>query len=195
MGNHRTKGLTKQGGVWHIDKLFRGTRIRESTATGDLAKAKEQLVWRTDQIRVARIYGIRPDRPFHAAATRFLKENQHKGTICEDARRLKHLDRYIGNLALRQVHMGSLQPFVAKRRSEGVKSRSINNSLALIRHILNLAASEWRDERGLTWLESAPRLGSFRSVTAERPTRSHTLSRECSSRSCLITWRGWPCSR
>ena len=36
-----------------------------------------------------------------------------------------------------------------------MKSRSINNSLALIRHILNLAASEWRDEQGLTWLEHA----------------------------------------
>jgi len=41
MGNHRTTGLTKRGGVWHIDKVFRGTRIRESTATGDVAKAQE----------------------------------------------------------------------------------------------------------------------------------------------------------
>jgi integrase len=161
MGNQRTRGLTKRGEVWHIDKLFRGTRIRESTATSDLAKAKEQLVWRIDQIRIARLYGIRPDRPFHAAATRFLRVNQHKRTICEDARLLKHLDPYIGNLSLRQVHMGSLQPFIAKRRCEGVKSRSINNALALIRHILNLAASEWRDEQGLTWLESAPKIKLF----------------------------------
>lgn len=161
MRNQRTTGLTKRGRVWHIDKLFRGTRIRESTSTGDLAKAKEQLTWRLDQIRIARIYGIRPDRPFHAAATKFLRENQHKRTICEDARLLKRLDPQVGNLSLRKVHMGSLQPFIAKRRSEGVKSRSINNSLALIRHILNLAASEWRDEQGLTWLESAPKIRLF----------------------------------
>ena len=104
---------------------------------------------------------FRPDRPFHAAATRFLRENQHKRTICEDARLLKRLDPHVGTLSLRKVHMGSLQPFIAKRRSEGVKSRSINNSLALIRHILNLAASEWRDEQGLTWLESAPKIRLF----------------------------------
>jgi hypothetical protein len=48
MRNQRTTGLTKRGGVWHIDKLFRGTRIRESASTGDLAKAKEQLTWRLD---------------------------------------------------------------------------------------------------------------------------------------------------
>src|ERR1700730_14021774 len=161
MRNQRTTGLTKRGGIWHIDKLFRGTRIRESTSTGDLAKAKEQLTWRLDQIRIARIYGIRPDRPFHAAATKFLRENKHKRTICEDARLLKRLDPHVGNLSLRKVHMGTLQPFIAKRRSEGVKSRSINNSLALIRHILNLAASEWRDEQGLTWLESAPKIRLF----------------------------------
>jgi integrase len=54
--------------------------------------------------------------------------------------------------------MGSLQRFIAKRRGDGVKTRSINNALALVRHILNVAASEWRDEQGLTWLEYAPKI-------------------------------------
>src|SRR6266481_4030464 len=54
--------------------------------------------------------------------------------------------------------MGSLQRFIAKRRSDGVKTRSINNALALVRHILNLVASEWRYEQGLTWLEYAPKI-------------------------------------
>ena len=175
MGNHRTTGLTKRGGVWHIDKVFRGTRIRESTATGDVAKAQEQLAWRIDQIRIARIYGVRPDRTFRAAATRFLEENQHKRTIREDARLARRLEPYIGNLTLRQVHMGSLQPFIAKRRSEGVKSRSINNSLALIRHILNLAASEWRDEQGLTWLEYPPKIKLLPVRDGRSP---HPLSRD-----------------
>src|ERR1700674_2583951 len=115
MGNHRTSGLTKRGGIWHID-----------------------------QIRSARVYGVRLDRTFRAAATKLLEENQHKRTIREDARLLKWLDPVIGDLTLRQVHMGSLQSFIAKRKGEGIRSRTINNALALIRHILNLAASEWR---------------------------------------------------
>src|SRR5215471_15243948 len=145
MGTHRTAGLTKRGAVWHIDKMFRGTRIRESTSTGDVTKAQEQLARRIEELRCARAYGVRLERSFRAAATRFLEENQHKRTIREDARLLKWLDPIIGDLTLRQVHMGSLQPFIAKRKGEGVKSRTINNPLALIRHILNLAASEWHD--------------------------------------------------
>ena len=121
-------GLTRRGGVWHIDKMFRGTRIRESTATDNLAKAQEQLPRRIGQIRSARIYGVRLDRTFRAAATRFLEENQHKRTIREDARLLNWLDPVIGDLALKQVHMGSLQAFIAKRKAEGAKSRTINNT-------------------------------------------------------------------
>ena len=84
MGNHRTSGLTKRGGVWHIDKIFRGTRIRESTATSELAKAQEQLANRIDQIRTAKLYGLRLEHTFRAAATKFLEENQHKKSIADD---------------------------------------------------------------------------------------------------------------
>jgi integrase len=175
MGNRRPSGLIKRGGIWHIDKVFRGTSIRESTSTGDLAKAQEQLAQRIDQLRNASLYGLRLDRTFRAAATKFLDENQQKRSLSDDAMLLRQLDPYIGDLALRQVHMGSLQAFIAKRRSDGVKSRTINNALALTRHILNLAASEWRDEEGLTWLEYAPKIKLLK-VTDGRP--PYPLSRE-----------------
>jgi hypothetical protein len=157
MGHKRMTGLIKRGAVWHLDKMFRGTRVRESTSTGSLAKAQEQLAKRIDEIRCAKVYGLRPDRTFRAAATRFLAENQ-KRTFREDVRLLKWLDPFIGDLALRRVHMGSLQPLIAKRMSEGVRARTINNALALVRHILNLAAYEWWDEHDLTWLERAPKI-------------------------------------
>ena len=175
MGNRKTSGLLKRNGVWHIDKLFRGTRIRESTSTSELAKAQEQLAKRIDEIRTVSVYGVRPDRSFRAAATKFLEENQSKRTIGNDAMLLKQLDPYIGDLKLRQVHMGSLQAFIAKRRTEGVKSRTINNALALVRHILNLAAAEWRDERGLTWLEYAPKIKLLKVTDGREP---YPLSRE-----------------
>ena len=175
MGNRRPSGLIKRGGIWHIDKVFRGTRIRESTSTGDLAKAQEQLARRIDQIRNASVYGLRLDRTFRAAATKFLEENQQKRSLADDAMLLRQLDPFIGDLALRQVHMGSLQAFIARRRTDGVKSRTINNALALVRHILNLAASEWRDDEGLTWLEYAPKIKLLK-VTDGRP--PYPLSRE-----------------
>ena len=63
-----------------------------------------------------------------------------------------------GNLFLKQVHLESLQPFIASRRADGVKTTTINLALGTVRRILNLAASEWRDERGMTWLEHAAKI-------------------------------------
>lgn len=85
-------------------------------------------------------------------------ENQHKRSIADDASRLKGLLGYIGNLSLDSIHMGSLQLFIAKRRRDGVKTRTINHGLKVVRRILNLAATEWMDEYGLTWLASTPKI-------------------------------------
>lgn len=62
------------------------------------------------------------------------------------------------NSPLREVHSGTLQRFVDARATKGVKTRTINIALGVVRRILNLAASEWVDENGLTWLEVAPRV-------------------------------------
>ena len=158
MGTQKMSGLTKRGGTWHIDKVFRGTRIRESTGTGEIVKAQELLAKRIEEIRAAQLYGVRPDRTFRAAATKFLNENQHKRSIDDDALHLSQLDPFIGNLFLKQVHLDSLQPFIASRRADCVKTTTINLALGTVRRILNLAASEWRDERGMTWLEHATKI-------------------------------------
>lgn len=92
------------------------------------------------------------------AATKFLLENQHKRSIRCDASGLKILDSYIGNLALESVHMGTLQTYITTRQKEGVKNRTINYGLQIVHRILNLAASEWMDEYGLTWLAAAPKI-------------------------------------
>jgi hypothetical protein len=64
MGNQKTSGLTKRGGIWHIDKQFRGVRIRESAATGNLTEAVALLAKRIEAIRKALIYGVRPGEDF-----------------------------------------------------------------------------------------------------------------------------------
>lgn len=35
---------------------------------------------------------------------------------------------------------------------------TINHGLKIVRRILNLAASDWVDENGLTWLRAAPKI-------------------------------------
>jgi integrase len=175
MGNQRTSGLTKRGGVWHIDKQFRGARICESTGTSDLTQAEEYLAKRVIELREARIYGIRELRSFRVAATKYLQDYQHKKRIKDDAMHLKQLDPFIGGLELKQVHMGSLQEFIAKRRRDGVKTKTLNAALAVLRRVLNLASTEWMDEQGMTWLDSAPKIKLFPVKDARSP---YPLTRE-----------------
>lgn len=113
---------------------------------------------RTEEIRESIIYGIRPKRSFKQAATKFLMENQHKKSIGSDAGRLKLLVDYIGNLTLDNIHMGMMQKFIDDRYKSGIKTRTINHGLKIIRRILNLASTEWIDDNGLTWLDNPPKI-------------------------------------
>lgn len=159
MGRKRTPGLQKRNEIWVIDKKVFGRRLCESCGTGDLEEAEKYLAKRLEEIRLATIYGVRPKRTFREAATKFLMENQHKRSISDDAHRLRELVKYIGNLALESLHMGSLQEFIDGRRKDGVSTRTINHGLQLVRRVLNLASTEWMDEFGLTWLLNAPTFG------------------------------------
>ena len=145
MGRKRAAGLYERHGVWHIDKQFRGIRICESTGESELAKAEQYLSKKFEETRQAAVYGVRPRRTFREAATKYLNDHLHKRSIHDDALHLRQLDPYIGDLSLDAVHTGSLQNFVAARRKSGVKTKTVNAALAVVRHILNLAASEWLD--------------------------------------------------
>jgi len=169
MGRKKMSGLTKRGDFWHINKVVDGVRICESTGTSRLEEAEEYLVRRLETIRQAKVFGVRPKRLFREAATKFLLENQHKRSIRSDAERLSILDGYIGNLVLESVHMGTLQSYIKARQKDGLKTRTINHGLQIIRHILNLAASEWRDELGLTWLASAAKIKLLPEYDSRKP--------------------------
>jgi integrase len=123
-----------------------------------LEEAEKYLARRIEEVRQATVYGVRPKRVFKEAATKFLLENHHKRSIRSDAGRLKVLVDYIGDLPLDSIHMGTLQGFIQARRQGGIKSRTINHGLQVVRRIVNLAASEWIDEFGLTWLATAPKI-------------------------------------
>jgi integrase len=121
-----------------------------------------------EQTRQATVYGVRPKRTFRQAATKYLKEAT-KSSIRQDADHLKWVNPFIGDLAMESVHMGTLQRFIEHRKSQGVKARTINYALQVVRHILNLAASEWIDENGLTWLPHAPKIKLLRDIDKRDP--------------------------
>ncbi|MEQ1612906.1 MAG: site-specific integrase, partial [Hyphomicrobiaceae bacterium] len=111
-----------------------------------------------DQHRQAQVYGIRPQRTFEEAAAKFVMDHQHKRSLVDDIGRLKGLMPWIGSVPIDRLHMGLLQPWIADRKANGRTTGTINHGLQVIRHILNLAAGEWMDEHGMTWLHAAPKI-------------------------------------
>jgi len=169
MGRKRTPGLRNRGGVWHIEKQILGHKIFESTGTSNLREAELVLARRIEEIRQAELFGVRPKRIFREAATKFLEENLHLASIGDYAMHLKQLDPFIGELPLENVHLGTLQPFIEARRKQGIKTKSINLALSVVRRILNLAARLWRDENNLTWLNTPPLIQMLPVTDARRP--------------------------
>ena len=156
MGCKRSPGLYQRNGIWHIDKRLFRYRHCESTRTRLLSEAERLLNHRIQQMREVILYGQRPKRSFREAAVYYSLTHQHKRSIRSDECYLRGLDPHIGHLSLDEIHLGVLQPFIQFRQSQGVKSLTINHQLSLVRRILTLAASEWIDEHGLTWLAQVP---------------------------------------
>ena len=65
--------------------------------------------------------------------------------------------------------MGTLQAYIDRRKKEGKKNKTVIGALATVRWVLNLSARLWRDEHGLTWLESAPLIQLLPLHDARRP--------------------------
>jgi integrase len=158
MGRKIVPGLILRSGIWHIDKVILGRRVCQSTGTVRLEDAERILARVMEEARQAQVFGVRPTRTFEQAAAKFVREHQHKRSLSDDVSRLKGLMPWIGRVPLCQLHLGTLQPWIETRRADGVSAGTINHGLQIIRRILNLAAGEWRDERGLTWLQTAPKI-------------------------------------
>jgi len=67
------------------------------------------LTCRLENIRRSTVYGVRQDRTWRQAATRFLEEYSHQRPIWHPAIFLKQLDLYIGEIEMFS-EKGSRQP-------------------------------------------------------------------------------------
>ncbi len=169
MGRRKTPGLRNRKGIWHIEKQVLGTTIHESTGTSDLKQAELILAQRIEAIRQVKVFGARRVPTFREAATRLLEENLHLASIGDYAQYLKQVDPYIGDLPLNQVHLGTLRPYIEARQRDGVKNRTINMTLSVVRRVLNLSARLWRDEQGRPWLDSTPLIQMLPITDARKP--------------------------
>lgn len=92
-------------------------------------------------------------------------------SITDTASVLKIVDPFIGDLPLNRIHDGTVSEYVQKRLAEGVSHRTVNIALQRVTRVLRLAASTWRDEHGLTWLEMAPKLTMLDERKTQRKTQ------------------------
>ncbi|KAF5271649.1 hypothetical protein FQR65_LT05270 [Abscondita terminalis] len=139
------------------------------TARDSLEEAEIYLAKRIEEIRQAKIYGVRPKRTFRQAAIKYVNEKQHKASINRDIYLIKQIDTFIGYLPLKSIHMGSFENYIKDQKLKNLKNRTINYGLQVVRHILNLAENEWKDNHGLSWLIKAPKIKLESQTDARKP--------------------------
>jgi integrase len=173
-----TRGIYPESeGTWQVDKWWGSTRLRKRGFIS-FEEAEHWLIRQLEGLRVVVIHGERPKRTFDEAAAHYLRLNQAKTSIVTDAYLLQSVMPFIGPLLLPQVHDGSLAPYVSRRLAEGRAHKTINLALGVVRRILNLAASAWRDENGHTWLERAPMITLLPLVGHQREPRPVTWAEQ-----------------
>ena len=156
---NRMPGLRQKGGIWHIEKRCRyapGGWLRESTGTSSRTEAEKLLIRRLAELEKEARRHEAAIYTFEECALRYLEEIAHKSSADTIAMHLDQLFPFIGDLAVAQVHDGTIRAFIDQQRNRGLSPKSINNALGVVSTVLNRAARVWRDSDGTPWLSQAP---------------------------------------
>lgn len=176
MGRTQSGIYQNPQGLWCVDKVFKGTRLRNRFEGFEEAQA--WLILQLEQLRQQHLFGIRQRRTFEEAAAKYLLDHQDKVSLQTDIYLLEKLVPFIGKLALDQIHDQTLLPYVRHRKAEGRSHKTINLGLGIVRRILNLAARKWRDEEGRTWLETPPLISMLPLIGFQREPRPITWAEQ-----------------
>ena len=176
MGRQQTGIHQDQQGLWWVDKVYKGTRLRNRFECFE--EAESWLIRQLEQLRQQHLFGIRQKKTFDEAAAKYLIDHREKVSLQTDIYSLERLMPHIGKLTLDQIHDGTLAGFVKERKALGLAHKTINLALGLVRRILNLAARSWRDEDGKTWLETVPLITMLPLIGFQREPRPITWTEQ-----------------
>lgn len=153
-----TRGIyPDQNGLWQIDRSKWGTRFRQR-GFKSYDEAERWLIQALGELRETVVHGKRTTYTFDQAAAHYVSLHAEKASIETEIYMLQGVMPYIGKLDLHQVHDATLLPFKNERLKEGRAHKTVNLALGVVRRILNLAATSWRDGDSNTWLEQAPKI-------------------------------------
>ena len=176
MGRSQSGIFQDRQGFWWVDKVFKGTRLRQRFERFE--EAESWLILQLEQLRQRHLFGVRQKRTFDEAAAKYLLEHQTKVSLQTDIYLLEKLMPFIGKLTLDQIHDQTLAAYVKQRKSEGRSHKTINLGLGIVRRILNLAARKWRDDEGRTWLETPPLISMLPLIGFQREPRPITWAEQ-----------------
>ena len=170
----KTPGITPEiNGTWSVDKIWRGRRLRQRGFVSH-EEAQGWLIAQLQALRAEVLHGAPRAFTFSEAAARYLIDHQDKVSLETEVYMLNSVMPFIGGLDVRAVHDDTLRGYVAHRLKHGRKHKTINLALAVVRRILNLAATSWRDDRGQPLLASAPLITLLPLVGHQRAPRPIT---------------------
>ncbi len=169
MGRTKTAGIQKTDTGYDVDKVHKRNRLRQR-GFPSFEAAEAWLTQEMDRINRESVVGQRIGRTFEEAAVHYLEKSAGKASLKSEVYHLQAVMPFIGDLPLERVHNGTLEGFIQARKAAGRKNKTINLSLSVVRRILNLAARDWRDVNGFTWLATAP-LITMLPLTDQRPPR------------------------
>lgn len=99
--------------------------------------------------------GVKPERTWDDAATKWLEETSHKRTHEWDKSILRWMAPHLSGRALNAINRELLDE-VRKARSKGVAASTVNRYMALVRSILRRACHDWE------WIDRVPKVGMLR---------------------------------
>lgn len=169
-----TRGIyPDDNGLWQVDKWKRGTRFRQR-GFESFDEAERWLITQLANQREVLVHGQRATYTFNQASAQYVNLHEHKASLETEIFMLTSVMPFIGELELHQVHDGTLAPYTTARLADGRAHKTINLALGVVRRILNLAATSWRDGSGKTWLEQAPKITLLPLVGHQREPRPIT---------------------
>lgn len=133
--------LYKRGGVWWMEFVVRGVRVRESTYTSNKELAIQAERKRRRRME-ASVHGIREvSRPtkFSAGAAKWIEENEarwSKSYLAIHRFNLKHLGSAFHPKLLGEISARDIAIYQAKRQKQGASNRTINMEISTLRLML-----------------------------------------------------------
>ncbi len=141
-----------RNGVWQIDIVHNGKRIRRTTGTTDKTEAQELHDKVKHELWHVEMLDKKPKRIWDEACIRWIKEKSHKKSLKDDKGRIKMLTGLRG-VELHAITKTVVLDAINKLQcSDSTKNRYIT----LVNSILNKCVKDWE------WIDKCPSIPKFK---------------------------------